>query len=259
MKTLENKVALVTGGTNGIGAVTVKRLTAEGAKVVFTGSNQQAAEQVRAETGARFFAHQVQDDAGWKELMAMIDKEFGRLDICFANAGTNSGDSDIETITLEGWNNVLAVNLTGAMLSCQYALKAMKNNPGGSSGSIIVNSSINGMMALAGDVAYSTTKGALRLLTKSTAVYCAKSKLNIRCNAILPGVVETPLIQGAIAQAPDSAAARNMLENIAPMGRMGRCEEIAGMVVYLASDDAAFVTGAEFVIDGGSTAGLSGV
>ncbi|RME62038.1 MAG: SDR family oxidoreductase, partial [Alphaproteobacteria bacterium] len=162
-------------------------------------------------------------------------------------------------IALDAWNAILAVNLTGMMLSCQHAIKAMKNNPDGPSGSIILNSSINGILALAGDVAYSTTKGALRLLAKSTAVHCAKARLNIRCNSIHPGVVETPLIEAAIAGAPDAAAARQLLENVAPMGRMGRCEEVAGLVAYLASDEAAFITGAELVIDGGSTAGLAGV
>ena len=106
---------------------------------------------------------------------------------------------------------------------------------------------------------YSTTKGALRLLAKSTAVHLAKTKTGIRCNTIHPGVIETPLIQGAISGAPDPEAARNMLEGIAPMGRLGSMDEIVALLVYLASDDARFVTGSEMVIDGGSTAGLPGV
>lgn len=256
---LKGKVALVTGGTNGIGEVTVRRFVKEGAKVVFTGGNQAAADKIMKETGAVFVKHRVQDVKGWAEVIKTVKDTYGRLDIAFANAGIHNGDSDIETVSVEAWKDIIDVNLTGAMLTCKNAIALMKKNEGGSCGSIIINSSMNGILALAGDVAYSTTKGAVRLLAKSTAVHCARTKLNIRCNTIHPGVVETPLIQGAIAGAPDSDAARNIFENISPMGRMGQSEEIASMVVYLASDEAKFVSGAEMVIDGASTAGLNGV
>jgi len=256
---LTGKVALVTGGTNGIGEAAVRGLVAEGAKVAFTGNNQAAGGRISAETGALFVRHAVQDVEGWAKVSQAIRDNFGRLDIAFANAGINAGDSDIETVSVDAWRNIIDVNLTGSMLTCQNAIALMKDNPEGPGGSIIINSSINGILALAGDVTYSTTKGALRLLAKSTAVHCAKSRLNIRCNTIHPGVIETPLILGAIAGAPDPAAARAMLENVAPMGRLGRTEEIVALLVYLASDDAGFVTGAEMVIDGGSTAGLPGV
>jgi NAD(P)-dependent dehydrogenase (short-subunit alcohol dehydrogenase family) len=256
---LENKVALVTGGTNGIGEGAVRGLTAAGAKVVFTGNNETAGAKIASETGAVFVKHAVQDAEGWPDVMQVVKDRFGRLDIAFANAGINNGDSDIETVDYEAWKKIVDVNLNGAMLTCKNAIAAMKANPEGPGGSIILNSSINGILALADDVTYSTTKGALRLLAKSVAVHCAKTKTNIRCNTIHPGVIETPLIQSAINSAPDPAAARNMLNNIAPLGRLGLVEEIVGLVIYLASDDAKFVTGSEMVIDGGSTAGLNGV
>lgn len=256
---LAGKAALITGGTNGIGEAAVRGLVAEGAKVAFTGNNREAGETIAAETGALFIRHAVQDVAGWAGVCQAIRDAFGRLDIAFANAGINAGDSDIETVSIEAWRSIVDINLTGSMLTCQNAIALMKANPEGPGGSIILNSSINGILALAGDVTYSTTKGALRLLAKSVAVHCAKSRLNIRCNSIHPGVVETPLILGAIGSAPDPAAARAMLENIAPMGRLGQTGEIVALLVYLASDDAKFVTGAELVIDGGSTAGLPGV
>ena len=259
MGQLDNKVALVTGGTNGIGAAAVRGLVAEGARVVFTGGNTGAAEQISAETGAVFVRHRVQDAEGWDEVAATIRERMGRLDIAFANAGINAGDSDIETVELDAWRNIVDVNLTGAMLTCKHAIALMKANPGGSGGSIVLNSSMNGILALAGDVTYSTTKGALRLLAKSVAVHCAHQRLNIRCNSIHPGVIETPLIQGAISSAPDPGAARGMLENVAAMERLGRCEEVVGLLVYLATDAAQFITGAELVIDGGATAGLPGV
>ncbi|TXS95058.1 SDR family oxidoreductase [Parahaliea aestuarii] len=255
---LKNKVALVTGGTNGIGEAAVRGLVAEGAQVVFTGGNEEAAARITAETGAQFVKHRVQDAAGWAEVSAAV-RSLGRLDLAFANAGIHIGDSDIETVELDAWRSIVDVNLTGAMLTCKHAIALMRQNPEGSGGSIVLNSSINGILALAGDVTYSTTKGALRLLAKSVAVHCAKQKLNIRCNSIHPGVIETPLIKGAINQAPNPAEARKLLESVAPVGRLGSTEEIVSLVIYLATDNARFMTGSELVIDGGATAGLPGV
>ncbi len=255
---LQNKVALVTGGTNGIGEAAVRGLSQAGAKVVFTGGNESAAEKISADTGALFVKHRVQDVDGWQRVDDAI-RQLGRLDVAFANAGVNTGDSDIESVEIEAWRSIVDINLTGSMLTCKHAIALMKENPDQSGGSIVLNSSINGILALADDVTYSTTKGALRLLAKSVAVHCARKKLDIRCNTIHPGVIETPLIRGAIEQAPDSDAARRLLENVAPVGRLGCTDEVVSLLLYLASDSARFVTGAELVIDGGATAGLPGV
>lgn len=256
---LSGKVALVTGGTSGIGEAAVQGLVNEGARVVFTGNNEEAASRISEATGAIFVKHQVQDQAGWEQVKSTIMKTCGRLDIAFANAGTNAGDSDIETLSLEAWQRIIDINLTGSMLTCKAAIALMKDNPSGSGGSIIINSSINGLLALADDVTYSTTKGALRLLAKSIAVYCAREKNGVRCNTIHPGVVETALIRRAIAEAPDPAAARRMLEGVSPSGRMAQCDEVVSLLLYLASDGARYVNGSEMVIDGGATAGLPGV
>ena len=118
-KRLAGKVALVTGGTSGIGAGTVRRLTAEGATVVFTGSNAEAAQALCAETGATFRAHRVEDAAAWPGLIEDLLGKFGRLDIAFANAGTEAGDGSVEDIAIDGWNNVIGVNQTGVMLTVQ--------------------------------------------------------------------------------------------------------------------------------------------
>lgn len=257
---LEGKVALVTGGTAGIGEAAVLRLAKEGASVVFTGSNRDAAAKVSAASGGGVFvSHHVDDVPGWKTVMDTVKSRFGRLDIVFSNAGSNSGDGNIEEVSLEAWNKIIGVNLTGSMLACKHAIELMKANPGGSSGSIILNSSVTGLQALPMDVTYCTTKGAMRILAKSVAVHCAKAGYKIRCNTIHPGIIDTPLMRGVAASTPDPAATLKFFHNVAPMGRMGTSEEVAGLVAYLASDDAAFVTGAEFIIDGASTAGFSGV
>lgn len=255
----DSKVVLVTGGTSGIGAATVRRFAADGANVVFTGSNRPAADELCSETGATFVAHDVSDAGRWRGLMEEIAGRFGRLDAAFANAGINTGDSDIETVEVDAWNRIFAVNVLGTMLTCQHSIALMKKNPGGSSGSIIINSSVTGMVGLPDDVAYTTSKGAVRLMAKAIAVHCARRRLNIRCNSIHPGITETATILKAIGETPDPTAARAFLENVSPMGRLGRPDEIADLVAFLASERASFINGAEMVIDGGSIAGFSGV
>ncbi|MEG3124199.1 SDR family NAD(P)-dependent oxidoreductase [Sphingomonas sp. GB1N7] len=256
---LEGKVALVTGGTSGIGAGAVRRLAADGAHVVFTGSNAEAAAALCDETGAVFRAHRVEDEAGWKTLAAEIAKTHGRLDIAFANAGIEAGDGSIETIALENWHRILGVNLTGAMLTAQAAIGIMRHNPEGPTGSIIINSSMNAHRAMGNFMTYSVSKSALVALTKSIATHCGNQGYRIRCNAILPGVVETDMIRGVIDRAPDPVAARGQFEGMAPLKRMAMVSEIAALVAFLASDEAAFISGSDYVIDGATTAGMQGV
>ncbi|MDR6833446.1 MULTISPECIES: SDR family oxidoreductase [unclassified Sphingopyxis] len=256
---LSGKVALVTGGTSGIGAATAGRLTREGAKVVFTGSNGEAAAAVERETGAIFRAHRVEDAAAWDALMAEIEAEFGRLDIAFANAGTEAGDASVEDIDIDAWNHIVGVNQTGVMLTVQHAIRAMAKNPQGPTGSIIVNSSMNAHRAMGNYAAYSVTKAAVVALVKSAAIHCAGKGYRVRVNAILPGVVETDMIRGVIDRSPDPAAARAAFEGMAPMKRMAQLDEVAALVAFLASDEAGFISGADYVIDGATTAGMMGV
>lgn len=255
---LEGKVALVTGGTSGIGAGAVRRLAAEGAKVVFTGSRAELGEALAREVGGRFVSHRVEDAAAWPSLIESILAEHGRLDIAFANAGTEQGDANIEDVTIEGWSKLVGINQTGVMLTVQHAIRAMARNEG-ATGSIIVNSSMNAARPLGNYVTYSTTKAAVVALAKSAAVYCGQKRYRIRVNAILPGVVETDLIRQIMESQPDPAAVRAIYEGMAPMNRMAQVEEVAGLVAYLASDEAGFISGAELTIDGATTAGMMGV
>jgi 3(or 17)beta-hydroxysteroid dehydrogenase len=256
---LGGKVALVTGGTSGIGAATVERLTNEGAKVVFTGSNAEAAATVEDRTGAIFRAHRVEDAAAWDALMAEIEAEYGRLDIAFANAGTEAGDASVEDIGIAAWDHIVGVNQTGVMLTVQHAIRAMAKNPQGPQGSIIVNSSMNAHRAMGNYVAYSVTKAAVVALVKSAAIHCAGQGYAIRVNAVLPGVVETDMIRGVIDRSPDPVAARAAFEGMAPMRRMAQLGEVSALVAFLASDEAAFISGADYVNDGATTAGMMGV
>lgn len=256
---LTGKVALITGGTSGIGAATLRRFVSDGANVVFTGSNEVAASALSTETGAVFFKHRVEDPDAWPLLMADIQIKFGRLDIAFANAGIETGDASVEDICFDDWNHILRVNLTGVMLTAQHAVRAMRANPGGPNGAIIINSSMSAYRPLGNFVAYSTTKGALVAFSKSVATHCANQKTRIRCNTIHPGVVETEMIRGVIDRAPDPAAARAQFEGMAPLGRMAQVEEVAALVAFLASEEAAFISGSEYGIDGASTAGMMGV
>lgn len=258
-KRLDGKVALITGGTSGIGAGAVLRLCAEGAQVVFTGSNAEAAEKLMAQTKAQFVSHRVDDAASWPALMEQVHSLHGRLDIAFANAGTEHGDASVEDIGIDGWNNVIGVNQTGVMLTVQHAIRAMRDNPEGPAGSIIINSSMNAHRAMGNYVAYSVSKAAVVALAKSAAVHCGSKGYRIRVNAILPGVVETALITSIIEGAEDPLAARAAFEGMSPLRRMAQVDEISGLVAWLASDESRFVSGAEYVIDGATTAGMMGV
>jgi NAD(P)-dependent dehydrogenase (short-subunit alcohol dehydrogenase family) len=155
---------------------------------------------------------------------------------------------------LDDWNHVMAVNVTGVMLGCKHGARLMRRNSGGPSGSIVNMSSVSGILASPGP-GYSTSKAAVRLMTKAIAADFAFAGVPIRCNSVHPGAVETPIFAPFRNATPAKAAAmKEALDLQLPMGRMGRAEEIAAMVLFVASDEASFSTGAEFVADGGGTA-----
>lgn len=245
MKKLEGKVALVTGGLSGIGLATVKKFLAEGAQVVIGDVNEKLSDEVMKELPADRTAFTILDvtkEDSWQKAMAFILEKFGKLNVLVNNAGTGKV-VDIENGTLEDWNFVLDLNLTSVFLGTQYGIKTMKTNSEGNS--IINISSMMGIVSEPSTVAYSASKGGVRLLSKSSALYAAQQGYNIRVNSVHPGYVETPML-------PDEAL--EFMKQLNPVKRLGKPEELANLISYLASDESSYSTGSEFIADGGYTA-----
>jgi NAD(P)-dependent dehydrogenase (short-subunit alcohol dehydrogenase family) len=252
MGRIAGKVAFVSGGASGLGKAMVERFVAEGARVVLGDINEAGGQAVAAATGARFVPLDVRDEASWIAAIAVVEREYGRLDVIVNNAGI-LGTGPIETTDLADWNNHFAINSTGVMLGCKHGSLLMMKNPGGPSGSIINISSNAAILATASDVGYSAAKGAVRLMTKSIAGDFASRGFAIRCNSIHPGPIDTPIF-APYKQTPESTAAlMESLVAMVPMGRIGRPDEIASLALFLASDESSFSTGSEFVADGGGT------
>jgi len=253
MSELSGQVAIVTGGASGIGAATVALLATAGATVV-TADIQPAAEHAPG----RFVQHDVSSEESWTALLADILKSEGRLDILVNNAGIVGGFSNIETTTVELWRKVEQVNSEGVFLGCKHAVDGMKRTGPGkpaSKGSIVNISSVAALLGSGGPTAYSASKGAVRLLSKSVALYCAEQKLGIRCNSVHPGGVDTPIFN-PLWQAMGHEQGKALIGSHHPIGRMAEPNDLGELILWLASDRSAFVTGAEFVADGAYTTGL---
>jgi 3(or 17)beta-hydroxysteroid dehydrogenase len=254
MSRLDGKVALITGGASGIGAATARLFAAEGARVIVTDVQADLGQALATEIDGRFEILDVAHEPDWDRVAADVEARFGRLDVVFNNAGVVCGQT-IEDIDLATWNRVLGINLTGVMLGCRTGIRLMKANPGGPSGSLINTASTAAYAALP-DAAYSATKSAVRLLSKSVATHCAKAGYGIRCNSLHPGATDTPILGPALQAAPHLI---DVFNRMSPLGRMGRPEEIAAMALFLASDESSYVTGSEMLVDGGMMAGHPGL
>ena len=246
---LGGKVALITGAASGIGRAAAAMFHAEGAKVVATDRNEAGLATLGSDADL-VLPQDVTDEARWREVIDAAVAAFGRLDILVNSAGVGTLGS-IETTTLADWRMTNAVNVEGTFLGCREAVRVMKETGGGS----IVNlSSVAGIIGDASSVAYCASKGAVRLMTKSAALHCARAGYKIRFNSVHPSFAETPMVLEGIARAKDPERVRAGLARAAPMGRMGRAEEVAATILFLASDESSFTTGAEFMVDGGLTA-----
>lgn len=248
----KGEVAAVTGAASGIGQATAVAFGREGASVVLVDVDEELGErtasQIRGHGGeATVHAIDVLDEASVHRMMVEVVKRWGRLDVLVNNAGIYF-QGDVSKTPLETWNKVLGVNLTGAFLCTKYAVEAMAKNERG----VIVNvASEAGLVGIKGQVAYNVSKGGMIALTRSCAVDLAP--LGIRVNCVCPGTTATPLVHAAVNRAPDPTAARRALEQIRPLNRLGTPEEIASAILYMASDDAGYATGAILSMDGGYT------
>ena len=244
---LANKVAIITGAASGMGAATARRFGKEGASVVIADmledEGRAVADGISAAGGrAVFLALNVTDETGWKTVVDETVRGFGRLDILVNNAGI-SGSATNDLLDSGLWDRVMAVNSTGVFLGTAAAVRQMQRNGGGS----IVNlSSISGVVGQSFvHMGYNAAKGAVRIMTKSTAVQFGKD--GIRCNSVHPGLMPPMRTSGATA---DPTVRAKMLRAV-PLGRAGEADEVANAVLFLASDEASYITGAELYVDGG--------
>ncbi|WP_395322770.1 SDR family oxidoreductase [Levilactobacillus parabrevis] len=247
---LDGKVAIVTGGTLGIGLAVADKFVEEGGKVMITGRHADVGEKAAKSIGGpdviQFFQHDATDEQGWLDLFDATEKAFGPVTTIVNNAGMAVNKS-IENTTTKEWKQQLAVNLDGVFYGTRLGIQRMKNKHLGAS--IINMSSIEGFVGDPNLGAYNASKGAVRIMTKSAAVDCALKDYDVRVNTVHPGYIKTPLVDD-LPGAEEAMSARTKT----PMGHIGEPNDIAWICVYLASDEAKFATGSEFVVDGGYTA-----
>jgi NAD(P)-dependent dehydrogenase (short-subunit alcohol dehydrogenase family) len=250
MERLTGRVALVTGAASGIGLATAQRLAAEGAAVMVTDVNDEGGKAVAAEIGQRAaYQHlDVISEQEWLQAVAAAVEQFGGLDILVNNAGVHGEGTALEETSLESWERSIAILQTGVFLGMKHAAPPLLRSR---HASVVNISSIFGASGGFGSSpAYHAAKGAVRILTKTAALHWATQ--GIRVNSIHPGFIDTPLLRpDDVAERPEAGAVYQAILDVTPMGRLGRPEEVAAGVAYLASDDATFVTGSELYIDGG--------
>ncbi|MBS03480.1 MAG: hypothetical protein CMQ24_12330 [Gammaproteobacteria bacterium] len=242
------KIALVTGGASGIGAATSRLLAAEGATVYVADINAEGGAAVAREIGGTFVTLDVSREAGWQTVVTRLDSEQGRLDILVNNAGISPHD-DYETLDLEAWDHIMDIVLRGPALGCKHGLALLKHSE---AGAIVNLSSIAGMIGSSGYASYGAAKAGVRNMSKSVALLCAERGYPVRCNSVHPGSIDTPILDDD--RRKHGAKAITGRERLIPLKRLGRPEEVANAILFLASEEASFITGTELIVDGGFTA-----
>ena len=240
MGRLDDKIVLITGAAGAIGSAVGAAVRREGGRVI--------ASDLREGTGIDH-ALDVTSEADWQHTIAQIERAAGRLDGLVNSAGI-AHLGTIEDTSYAAWRQIMAVNLDGTFLGCKHAMPLLRRR----GGSIVNLSSVSGLVGGHNLAAYNASKGGVRLLTKSVALYGARLDPKVRCNSIHPAFLDGPLIDGIVAETGHPEGARARMTRDVPLGRFGTADEVADLVVYLLSEEARFATGAEFVIDGGLTA-----
>jgi NAD(P)-dependent dehydrogenase (short-subunit alcohol dehydrogenase family) len=260
-KRLKDRIVLVTGAARGIGEAVSRLCAREGARIVVTDIAAAGGEAVVAglETRAIYRRLDVRRESDWESVVTEVLETFGHLDVLVNNAGVTGFENgpvphDPEHATLDDWHAVHATNLDGVFLGCKHGIRAMRRTGGGS----IVNiSSRSGLVGIPAAAAYASSKAAVRNHTKTVALYCAEQGLGVRCNAVFPAAILTPMWEPMLGEGPDRGERMRAITRDVPLDRFGTADEVAQAVLWLASDESTYTTGAELVLDGGLLAGSS--
>ena len=255
MGRVQDKVALITGGAGGLGGSTARLMAREGAKVVIADLADDAGKALAAELGGDYQRLDVTSEDQWQSVVSAVTSKHGRIDVLVNGAGIE-GDfvrGSPETTSLEQWRKVLSVNLDGTFLGCKHTLPVMRK---AGRGSIVNISSMASFLGTPVNVSYGASKAGVQQLTKSVAVFGSRDGLKIRCNSVHPGVIRTRMLDhifqqiGQLANVASDEAEQLMLRQV-PWGEVGEPDDVGYLILYLASDEAKYVTGSEFMVDGG--------
>lgn len=255
MARMDGKVAIVSGGAGGLGAATARLMAQEGATVVLADVADEAGQALAREIGGGYHRLDVRQEADWNRVAHAVDAEHGRIDVLVNGAGIEGDfvNGSPETTSLEQWRKVLAVNLDGVFLGCKAVLPIMKR---ARKGSIVNISSMASFLGTPVNVAYGASKAGVQQLTKSVAVHGSRDGMKIRCNSVHPGVIRTRMLEhiyeqiGQLANVSAAEAEQMSLRQV-PFGEVGEPEDVGYLILYLASDESKYVTGSEFMVDGG--------
>ena len=255
MGRVQDKVALITGGAGGLGGATARRMAEEGALVIVVDLADEAGEALAREIGGQYLRLDVTSEEQWQSVVAAVDAKYGRIDVLVNGAGIE-GDflrGSPETTSLSEWRKVLSVNLDGTFLGCKTVLPVMRR---AGKGSIVNISSMASFLGTPAATSYGVSKAGVQQLTKTVAVFGSRDGLKIRCNSVHPGVIRTRMLEhiyeqiGQLANISKAQAEEASLKQV-PFGHVDEPDDVAWQILYLASDEAKYVTGSEFMVDGG--------